>query len=42
MMIYCDSKKASMRAEHFFVLQQQQNQGRRFGTGEMHLRSPVA
>ena len=33
---------ASMRAEHFFVLQQQQNLGRRFGTSKMHLSPPVA
>ena len=26
-----------MRAEHFFVLQQQQNLGRRFGASKMHL-----
>ena len=30
-----------MRAEHF-VLQQQQNLGRRFGTSKMHLSPPVA
>ena len=32
---------ASMRAEHF-LLQQQQNLGRRFGTSKMHLSPPVA
>ena len=31
-----------MRAENFFVLQQQQNLGRRFGTSKMHLSPPVA
>ena len=31
-----------MRAEKFFVLQQQQNVGRRFGTSKMHLSPPVA
>ena len=31
---------ASMRAEHFFVLQQQQNLGQRFGTSKMHLSPP--
>ena len=29
-----------MRAENFFVLQQQQNLGRRFGTSKMHLSPP--
>ena len=33
---------AYMRAEHFFVLQQQQHLGRRFGTSKMHLSLPVA
>ena len=32
---------ASMRAEHF-LLQQQQNLGRRFGTSKMHLSPTVA
>ena len=31
-----------MRALQFFVLQQQQNLGRRFGMSKMHLRPPVA
>ena len=31
-----------MRAEDFFVLQQQQNLGQRFGTSNMHLSSPVS
>ena len=30
-----------MRAEHFFVLQQQQNLGRRFGTSKTHLSPPI-
>ena len=30
-----------MRAEHFFVLQQQQNLGQRFGTSKMHLNPSV-
>ena len=31
-----------MRAEHFIVLQQQLNQGQRFGTSKMHLKPLVA
>ena len=31
---------ASQRAEHFFVLQQQQNLGRRFGASRVHLSPP--
>ena len=42
MMIHCNSCGASTRAEHFFVLQQQQNLGQRFGASELQLSPPMA